>query len=160
MSLDSYFQIIHDKTASLIAASCEMGAMLGGGDEGAVRLLKRFGNSVGTAFQIRDDLLDLLSTCGELGKPAGRDLEKGKLTLPIITMLSENPSLKSAVLSAITNNDRTTLRGLLESSGSINVALGEVNRLVDGAVATIKSALTSESSNQLCKLATQLKRGF
>ena len=160
LDLDSYYQIIRDKTASLIAGSCEMGAVLARGDAGVVRLLRDFGTSVGTAFQIKDDLLDLLAKRRDIGKPAGRDLEKGKLTLPIIVMLSENPSLKPAVYNAITNNDRAALCALLESTGSISVAFNEVDRLVDSAVRAVSGELSNESAGQLCKLAEQLKQGF
>jgi octaprenyl-diphosphate synthase len=160
LDLDSYYQIIHDKTASLIAASCEMGARLGNGDNDVVSLLKKFGSSVGTAFQIKDDLLDLLATRKDIGKPAGRDLEKGKLTLPVIIMLTANPSLKKFVRLAMQNNDRAALHELLESNNAISVAFDEVGRLVDGAVGGVKSKLTNDSSVQLCELAEQLKRSF
>jgi octaprenyl-diphosphate synthase len=158
LSLSSYFQIIRDKTASLIAASCEMGSLLGGGDDGIVSVLRGFGGSVGTAFQIRDDLLDLLAKKIDIGKPAGRDLEKGKLTLPIIVMLAKNPGLKPAVQGAILNNDRGALHKLLLAEDSITDALCEINKLVDGAVAGVRGVISNDSSEQLCNLAVQLKQ--
>ncbi len=160
LDIDSYYQIIRDKTASLIAASCEMGAMLGCGSAGAVEALKNFGGLVGTAFQINDDLLDLLAKRKDIGKPAGRDLEKGKLTLPVIVMLSSNPSLKAGVQDAMLNNDKSTLHSLLESKGAIAAAVNEVGRLVDAAILRVSGKITNESSEQLCKLAEQLKRPF
>ncbi|MBC8201745.1 MAG: polyprenyl synthetase family protein [Planctomycetes bacterium] len=160
LSLDSYFQIINDKTASLIAASCEMGSLLGGGDGGIVSVLRNFGGSVGKAFQIRDDLLDLLAQKIDIGKPAGRDLEKGKLTLPVIAMLAKNPDLKPAVLRAISNHDRDALRKLLLDNGSISSALHEIKKLVDGAVAGVRGEISNDSSEQLCNLAAQLKQGI
>ena len=160
LDIDSYFQIIHDKTASLIAASCEMGSMLGCSDGSFVSVLKDFGNSIGTAFQIKDDLLDLLAKRKDIGKPAGRDLEKGKLTLPVIIMLAKNPSLRPGVRAAMANNDRAGLHKLLQSTGSIDAAFGVVENLVDSAVLGVKKVLSSESSIQLCKLAEQLKRPF
>jgi octaprenyl-diphosphate synthase len=160
LDIDSYYQIIRDKTASLIAASCEMGAMLGCGSAGAVEALKNFGGLVGTAFQINDDLLDLLAKRKDIGKPAGRDLEKGKLTLPVIVMLSSNPSLKAGVQDAMLNNDKSTLHSLLESKGAIAAAVNEVGRLVDAAILGVSGKITNESSEQLCKLAEQLKRPF
>jgi geranylgeranyl pyrophosphate synthase len=123
-------------------------------------VLKDFGNSVGTAFQIIDDLLDLLAKRKDIGKPAGRDLEKGKLTLPVIIMLAKNPSLRPDVRAAIANNDRAALHGLLKSTGSINAAFDVVGNLVDDAVSGVKNVLSNESSVQLCKLAEQLKRSF
>lgn len=160
LDLESYIQIIHDKTASLIAASCEMGSMLGCNNDSFISVLKDFGNSVGTAFQIIDDLLDLLAKRKDIGKPAGRDLEKGKLTLPVIIMLAKNPSLRPDVRAAVANNDRAALHGLLKSTGSINAAFDVVGNLVDDAVSGVKNVLSNESSVQLCKLAEQLKRSF
>jgi octaprenyl-diphosphate synthase len=160
LDLESYIQIIRDKTASLIAASCEMGSMLGCNNDSFISVLKDFGNSVGTAFQIIDDLLDLLAKRKDIGKPAGRDLEKGKLTLPVIIMLAKNPSLRPDVRAAIANNDRAALHGLLKSTGSINAAFDVVGNLVDDAVSGVKNVLSNESSVQLCKLAEQLKRSF
>ena len=157
LDIDSYYQIIHDKTASLIEASCEMGGVLGGGDDKEVSVLKDFGVLIGTAFQIKDDLLDLLAKRKDIGKPAGRDLEKGKLTLPVIDMLAKNPSLKSGVRLAMLNNDQPALHAMLDSTGSIAGAFDEVGRLVDRATAGIKSNFSNNSSNQLCKLAEQLK---
>jgi len=156
LDVDSYYQIIHDKTASLIAASCEMGASLGGGDEFQISALKKFGGSIGTAFQIRDDLLDVLGEREIIGKPAGRDLEKGKLTLPIILMLSENTKLRPLVSKVMQNNDREGLRELLESTGSLDRAFNEISRLVDTAIAGVRGCVTNTASEQLCSLAEQL----
>ena len=158
LDIDSYYQIIHDKTASLIAASCEMGAVLGNGSDSNIQTLKDFGNSVGTAFQIKDDLLDLLGEQIEIGKPAGRDLEKGKLTLPIITMLSDNPSLKPLAQEAIQNRDRETLCNMLEAAGSIQFSFDVVGQLVDCATQSLQEVFGNDTSDQLCRLAEQLKR--
>ncbi len=102
-SLDepTYFEIVKRKTASLIAAACELGsrqgarsasAAAGGAMTGeapaAAALLERFGTSLGIAFQIQDDLLDLTGDQQVVGKSLGKDLEKGKLTLPIIHHLA------------------------------------------------------------------------
>ncbi len=160
LDIDSYYQIIHDKTASLIAVSCEMGGVLGGGNKDAVSVLKNFGGSIGTAFQIKDDLLDLLAKRKDIGKPAGRDLQKGKLTLPVIVMLAKNPLLKSDVRLAILNNDRAALHTMLDATDSIADAFNEVGRLVDHATEGVKSRFSNNSSSQLCKLAEQLKRSF
>jgi octaprenyl-diphosphate synthase len=156
LDIDSYYQIIHDKTASLIAASCEMGALLGGGDGFQISALKKFGSSIGTAFQIRDDLLDLLGEREFIGKPAGRDLEKGKLTLPIILMLGENAKLRPLVSKVMQNNDRGGLRELLESTGSLDKAFAEVQRLVNTAISGVRDCVTNTASEQLCSLAEQL----
>jgi octaprenyl-diphosphate synthase len=157
LDLESYFQIIHDKTASLIAASCEMGAVLGNGSDCEIKALKEFGSSVGIAFQIKDDLIDLLGEREIIGKPAGRDLDKGKLTLPIITMLVENPSLKEEVKKIMKIADRDALSALLHSTGAISLAFDRVSKMVSAAICGVEEVIENESSKQLCALAKQLK---
>jgi heptaprenyl diphosphate synthase len=76
------------KTASLMATSCRIGALTGGADRDAVEALTRFGQAFGMAFQIWDDILDLISTGEALGKPAGHDLVEGTYTLPVIRALA------------------------------------------------------------------------
>jgi octaprenyl-diphosphate synthase len=85
---ETYFEIIRRKTASLVALSCRLGAEASGADEGLARRFERFGEKVGAAFQIQDDLLDLTGRQAALGKPVGQDIAKGKLTLPIIHHLA------------------------------------------------------------------------
>lgn len=79
-----YFQLIHDKTASLISACCEVGAMTTNSTSEQRETMKNFGNYLGLAFQIKDDLLDYQSKVGILGKPVGHDLKDKKITLPLI----------------------------------------------------------------------------
>lgn len=89
-SLDeqTYFQIIRRKTASLCGACCRLGAIIGDGDEAVAKQMHEYGEKVGTAFQIVDDLLDLTGSEDTVGKSLGRDLYKGKLTLPLIHLLA------------------------------------------------------------------------
>ena len=157
LTLDEYYQIIHDKTASLISCSCEMGAVLGDGDDESVFVLKEFGSSIGTAFQIKDDLLDLLAEKSSIGKPVGRDLEKGKLTLPVILMLHEHVELRPKLQDVMNANDRDSLRDMLESTHSIEAAFRSVHELVDTATASVNSVLSNEAATQLCALAQHLK---
>ena len=93
-----------------------------------------------------------------LGKPAGRDLEKGKLTLPIILMLRDNPNLRPCVQELVDTNDRNQLRTMLESTGSISGAFQTVYELVDSAVASVQDIFQNEAVDQLCALANHLKR--
>ena len=78
----------HDKTAELIACCCQLGALYGGAREEVVQAMTRFGRYVGLAFQIADDLLDLLGDERQTGKSLGTDLEQQKLTLPLIRLLA------------------------------------------------------------------------
>jgi len=78
-------QVIHErKTAALIGASCEMGAILGGGSDEEIRSLRGYGEHVGIAFQIADDILNVTATPETLGKATGSDAERGKLTYPAV----------------------------------------------------------------------------
>lgn len=96
MGEDTYRQIIVSKTASLIGASCELGALLSdSADAMEIEAARRFGRALGTAFQIRDDMLDYLPT-DVTGKPQGNDLREHRVTLPLILALSRYN--KSALL--------------------------------------------------------------
>lgn len=90
-SEDDYYRLIESKTASLIAASCELGALVGRGE--LRERLARFGRELGMAFQIADDLLDYTSDESQTGKPSGLDLREHKVTLPLIAVL---PTLSPA----------------------------------------------------------------
>lgn len=84
---ETYYRIIGDKTASLLAACCEIGARSATDDASVITRMRDYGENIGMAFQIRDDLLDYLSTERTLGKPIGGDLKEKKLTLPLIHAL-------------------------------------------------------------------------
>jgi geranylgeranyl diphosphate synthase, type II len=82
---------IHDnKTAALIRASVVMGAQLAGASKSEIEKLETYGNAIGLAFQVIDDILDITSTTEVLGKDAGSDLERGKATWPALTSLEES----------------------------------------------------------------------
>ncbi len=89
MDSSSYFQMVGDKTASLISAACQVGPLsLDLGDE-YVEPLAKYGELVGVAFQIRDDLLDLGDGSERIGKPIGLDLGQAKITLPLLHTLEQ-----------------------------------------------------------------------
>lgn len=84
---DVYYEVIRQKTASLIAACCASGAAASGQDEETVNKMKLFGEKVGMAFQIKDDIFDY-GSAEKIGKPTGTDIKEQKLTLPIIYTLN------------------------------------------------------------------------
>ncbi len=88
LTLDEYHQILNRKTAALIGISCRLGARCAGASQPIQGALDQFGKLLGVAFQIQDDLLDLTGDETVVGKTLGKDLEKGKLTLPLIHHLS------------------------------------------------------------------------
>jgi heptaprenyl diphosphate synthase len=95
-NLRVYLRRIKRKTALLIAASCQLGAIAGGVPESIHKKLFLFGYYVGMSFQITDDILDFTSTEEELGKPVGGDLLQGNITLPVLYAM-ENPELKKKI---------------------------------------------------------------
>jgi octaprenyl-diphosphate synthase len=88
LGLETYVEIARKKTASLFAASAQCGAIMGGGDSSRVAALQKFGDAFGVAFQMRDDLLDVIADERSLGKPAGNDLTERKITIPLIAALA------------------------------------------------------------------------
>ena len=102
MPKEVYYDMINQKTASLIAASCELGAITTTNDKSDRKSTFEFGNNLGMAFQIKDDLFDFLGSENETGKDSGGDVKKNMITLPLIFCLenatrSEKKKLKTLV---------------------------------------------------------------
>lgn len=96
-----YLDIIQRKTAYLFSACCEVGALLGGTSADYQKALADYGMNLGTAFQLTDDLLDFTSTDDALGKSVGVDLLGGKVTLPLIYLMAEEPATRPMVETVI-----------------------------------------------------------
>jgi octaprenyl-diphosphate synthase len=84
LTLDEYFRIIRMKTAALFSSATELAAFLSGANEGVQEAMRTYGDALGTAYQIYDDLLDLVGSEEKIGKTLGTDILKGKMTLPIL----------------------------------------------------------------------------
>jgi octaprenyl-diphosphate synthase len=89
ISKTEYVEIITAKTAALMGAACSSGALVAGADAATLRRLGDFGLNLGIAFQLMDDLLDYTSSEEVFGKPVGKDLKEGKITLPLVYFASE-----------------------------------------------------------------------
>jgi octaprenyl-diphosphate synthase len=159
--LSIYFTMINKKTASLYALACEVGALLGGGSEQEVQNLASFGNDVGMAFQITDDLLDFIGDEETLGKPVGNDIREKKLTLPIIRALrncenGEADQIHRKVLMGVqTNDDWQEVRAFVERYGGIELAREEARRYVQSAEVALEAIAPSEATEAL-KMAVNL----
>jgi octaprenyl-diphosphate synthase len=104
LSEDIYFDIIRKKTASLIASCCAIGAASSGATETQIEQMRLFGEKIGIAFQIKDDLLDYGDD--NIGKPTGIDLKEKKLTLPIIyTINHADRSTRKYIINSIKNHN-------------------------------------------------------
>ncbi len=104
--IEHYLQVVTEKTASLIATSGRLGAMLAGADPTTVEVLARYGERIGVAFQLSDDLLDVTSDTAESGKTPGIDLREGVRTLPMLYAL-ETTDPESARLRELLRSDLT-----------------------------------------------------
>jgi len=114
--VDHHLRVMADKTGSLIATSCRFGAMLAGADEAAVEVLARFGERIGVAFQLSDDIIDVAGEAVVSGKTPGTDLREGVRTLP--------------VLLALRCDSQPRLRELVDGDLSDDAALGETLSLL------------------------------
>ncbi len=101
---ETYFRIISDKTASLITSCCELGAASTTDNKDNVKLLSEFGENIGIAFQLRDDMLDYIGKKKIMGKSSGSDLKEKKFTLPLIHALRNSSKKESKEIISIVKN--------------------------------------------------------
>ncbi len=133
-----YYEIIRQKTASLIASCCAVGASSSGASEAIVAKMKEFGQFVGMAFQIKDDLFDYGDD--EIGKPLGIDIKEKKMTLPLIYTLSKASWMeKRRIISIIRNKseDSSKVKEVIEfvkKSGGIEYAQGVMQQYYQKAI--------------------------
>lgn len=99
-SIASYYDSINGKTAALLRAACRIGAQSGGGDARSVEALSEYGTNFGYAFQIVDDILDIVASTEELGKPSGHDILEGVFTLPVLLHLQGDDARRSQLVGA------------------------------------------------------------
>jgi len=125
---DVYYEIIRQKTATLIAACCEIGALSNDADENLAKKMMEFGTYTGMAFQIKDDLFDYLSS-NVIGKPVGIDIKEQKMTLPLIhTLKIASETDRKYYFNTIKryNNDQKRVKELIafvKSSGGLDYAI-------------------------------------
>jgi octaprenyl-diphosphate synthase len=100
---DIYYEIIRQKTASLIASCCAVGASSSGADEEVTKVMREFGEKIGMAFQIKDDLFDYGEE--EIGKPVGIDIKEKKMTLPLIYALAKASWMEKRRIISIVKNE-------------------------------------------------------
>jgi octaprenyl-diphosphate synthase len=134
---DVYYEIIRNKTASLLASACSAGAWSVSMDEGKTEKLRMFGEKVGMAFQIKDDLFDYAND--KIGKPTGNDIKEKKLTLPLIYTLNNcNKETRREIIYIIKNknNDSGQVKKVAEivtNSGGIKYATDKMNEFYNKA---------------------------
>jgi heptaprenyl diphosphate synthase len=132
-AIDHYLSVVADKTGSLIATCGRFGAMLSGADEQVVEVLTRFGERIGVAFQLSDDLLDVASDTAESGKTPGTDLREGVHTLPVLHALaSVDPAdarLRELLTGDLSDDDRhAEALALLRAHPAMDAARADLAR--------------------------------
>jgi len=151
---DVYYEIIRQKTATLIAACCEVGVLSNNVDEATAKKMQEFGTYTGMAFQIKDDLFDY-QTSNIIGKPVGIDIKEQKMTLPLIYALKnagpENYKKYFATIKRY-NNDSKKVRELVEfvkSSGGMDYAIQTMKDYQQKALAILADFPDNEAKESL-----------
>jgi octaprenyl-diphosphate synthase len=116
---EQYINVVRSKTAILMSAACEAGAILGGAPPEQRQALADFGMDLGIAFQLMDDILDYVATEEEFGKSIGHDLEEGKITLPLIHTLRNCNSSERDIIAAVVEQDEMSLDDFRSVSGLV-----------------------------------------
>jgi heptaprenyl diphosphate synthase len=142
--IDHYLDVLADKTGSLIATSAELGARFAGVDDGLIESLRAYGEQIGVAFQISDDILDIASETGQSGKTPGTDLREGVQTLPVLYALrdagADTSRLAELVSKPITDDaEHAEALGLLRSSDALAQARETMLGYADAARAALRS---------------------
>lgn len=143
LSREGYYETIAAKTAALFVLACESGAVLGEASIPAAAAIREYGRRLGLAFQIVDDILDLIGDEATMGKPAGSDLRQGVMTLPLIYLRDEIPA--------------DTLLAAFSGDGARDQAIHEISESARGSTALQRAhdearALASSAVELLCQL--------
>jgi len=155
-----YYEIIEGKTAELIACCCQLGAIYAGADDEVIDALPRYGRDLGIAFQVADDLLDLIGQEETVGKSLGTDLEQQKLTLPLIHLLQQAPDGLAArvrqILCSPGNHKREALRPCLAEFDALDYARRQALDFASRARNELDCLLPSPCRNLLALLAERV----
>ena len=162
-NLRDYLRRIKRKTALLIAASCQLGAIAANVEEFIHQKLYLFGYFVGMSFQITDDILDFTATEKELGKPAGSDLLQGNITAPVLFAM-ENEEIRKEIEKVhenMTSSEIGAIISLIKQSGAIEKSIALSNRYLDKALAILDELPASRAKKSLRDIAKFIgKRKF
>ena len=151
-----YFEVIRKKTASLIASCCASGAASTGADEATIERMRAFGEKIGIAFQIKDDLFDFGTD--DVGKPLGIDIKEKKMTLPLIYALQHaEKGEKRRIINLIKNHNEESdkvaeVLAFVQQSGGIEYAKEQMFRIQDEAFALLEAFPDAIARQQLMEL--------
>ncbi len=152
---DEYLDMIAKKTGALIEASVKIGCIAGGGSKEQVEGFKTYGKNCGLAFQIKDDILDLIANGDDLGKPVGSDIRSGKKTIMVLHALRTAEGEDIRTLKNIIGKEDATdeevdkALTIMKALGSIDYAQRMLKDLIDGANSSLKVVEDSEAKDHL-----------
>ena len=159
---DQYLEIIISKTAALMSAACSCGAIVAGADQGRTEALSNYGLNLGIAFQLIDDLLDYTSCEETFGKPVGKDIREGKVTLPLIHALSRLDKKEGEKIESLfrekraTEEDYARLIALVRTQGAIEHAKAEAEKYSKKALGFLEPFPQSKEKEELIQLCAYL----
>ena len=146
--LDNYYERIQKKTADFLEICCELGGIVGGLPEEDTKKLAEYGHCIGMAFQITDDVLDIMQTSEQIGKPAGNDIRQGIVTLPVIHALNVSPEAEK--LEAIVTNPEMDSEmveqalNIVRETDGVEVAKAKADEYLERARQVIPAGLPAE----------------
>ena len=152
---EEYLTIIHKKTAVLISAACSSGAILAGASQNKVTTLAHFGHAIGMAFQMTDDTLDYMAKEKDFGKSIGKDLEEGKMTLPLIYALKKAKPAERKLIKEKVSRKKLSQKSLkeilsfIQERGGIDYALKCAQQYITDAKAMLNIFPESTEKDQL-----------
>ena len=158
-SEDQYYTAIAGKTAALLATSCRIGGLTGDRPRSEIEALTEFGRCFGMAFQLRDDLLDVLASEEELGKPAGQDLAEGVYTLPVLLALRDpavGPELEPLLGKPLGQPEREKAKAIVASSAAVGATVAAAERFADQAAEATGALARGDLGRSMAALARGL----
>lgn len=157
-NIETYFRIISDKTASLFSTCTQLGALSSSGDPEIASDFEKFGENLGIAFQIKDDIFDFAGNKNLLGKPVGNDLREKKMTLPLLAAFSvssksEIKDIKKLIDKNISTKDYQRIIDFVTEKGGIKFAEEKAYEYVNNGLSIINKYPDSEGKTALIALA-------
>ncbi len=153
---EQYLQAISGKTAELYATSCRIGGIVGGAERDVISRLTEFGHAYGMAFQVVDDILDLVATDEELGKPSGNDIREGVYTLPVIRMIESGHPVKDLLGGPLDEETRDQARAAIVNGPEIASSIETAQNFVNRALSTVEDLPATPGVQGMRDAATNL----